>query len=41
METLRAEFLCEVSADLDTPQRIGATPHPTRVIVYVKGGRVE
>src|SRR5437879_13464667 len=41
MDTLRTEFLCEISADLETPQRIGATPHGTRLVVYVKGGAVE
>jgi hypothetical protein len=41
MDTLRTEFLCDLTADLDTPQRVGATPHGTRVIVYVKGGVVE
>jgi hypothetical protein len=41
MDTLRTDFLCEITADLETPQRIGATPHGTRVVVYVKGGLVE
>ena len=41
MDTLRTDFLCELTADLETPQRIGATPHGTRVVVYVKGGLVE
>jgi hypothetical protein len=30
-----------MSVDLETPQRFGATPHGTRVIVYAKGGRVD
>jgi len=41
VETRRPDFLCELSADPETPQRIGMTPHGARVVVYVKGGRVE
>jgi uncharacterized protein DUF3237 len=41
MDTLRSEFLCDMSVDLETPQRFGATPHGTRVIVYAKGGQVD
>ena len=41
MDTLRTDFLCDLTADLEIPQRIGATPHGTRVIVHVKGGLVE
>ena len=41
MDTLRTEFLCELSADLEAPQQIGATPHGTRRIIYVKGGAFE
>jgi hypothetical protein len=41
MDTLRTEVLCELSADLEAPQQIGATPHGTRRIIYVKGGAFE
>ena len=40
METLKTEFLCELSADLEAPQQIGATPPGTRRIICVKGGSV-
>src|SRR5437016_2046721 len=41
MDTLQAEFLCQVNADLEAPQQIGTTPHGTRRIIYVKGGYFE
>ena len=41
MDTLRSEYLCDMSVDLETPQRFGATPHGTRVIVYAKSGQVD
>jgi hypothetical protein len=40
MDTLKTQFLCELSADLEAPLQIGATPHGTRRIIYVKGGSV-
>ena len=39
MDTLKTEFLCELSSDLEAPQQIGATPRGTRHIIYVKGVR--
>jgi hypothetical protein len=41
MDTLKTEFLCELSADLEAPQQIGTTPRGTRHIIYVKGGAFE
>jgi len=41
MADLKAEFLCDVSVDLESPQVIGATPHGMRQIFYLKGGTVE
>lgn len=41
MADLKAEFLCDVSVDLESPLVIGATPHGIRQIFYVKGGTVE
>ena len=41
MEALNAEFLFEVSVDLEQPQSVGATPHGSRQIFYVKGGSFE
>jgi hypothetical protein len=41
MANLDAEFMCDVSVDLESPQVIGATPHGVRQIFYVKGGTVE
>src|SRR3990167_9281909 len=41
MTDLKAEFLFEVSVDLEPPQDIGATPHGLRRIYYVKGGTFE
>jgi hypothetical protein len=41
MDALEAELLFELSADLEAPQQVGATPHGTRRIVYVKGGAFE
>src|SRR6266571_11992 len=38
MEALKSEFLCELNADLEVPQDIGATPHGTRRIIYVRKG---
>lgn len=38
MESLKAEFLLDLNADLEVPQDIGPTPHGNRRIVYVKGG---
>ena len=38
MDTLKAEFLCDLTADLEAAQQVGATPHGTRRILYVKGG---
>src|SRR3990172_7009050 len=41
MTDLKAEFLFEVSVDLEAPQSVGATPHGNRQIYYVKGGTFE
>jgi hypothetical protein len=41
MADVKAEFLCEVSVDLEEPQIVGATPHGFRQIYYVKGGTFE
>ena len=41
MDSLQAEFLCDLNADLEAPQLIGTTPRGTRRIVYVKGGTFE
>jgi hypothetical protein len=41
MENFKAEHLCEISAELEEPQEIGATPHGIRRILYVKGGTFE
>ena len=38
METLKTDFLCDLSADLEVPQDIEITPRGTRRIIYVKGG---
>ena len=38
MLELRSEYLCELVADLDDPQEIGATPHGIRMIYPVLGG---
>lgn len=38
---IKTEFLCELSADLEQPLELGATPHGTRTIVYAKGGTFE
>jgi hypothetical protein len=40
VDTLKAEFLFDLSADLEVPQEIGATPHGIRRIIYVQGGTV-
>ena len=43
MSEVKTEFLCELTADIDWEGMIdvGATPHGTRQIVYVKGGTFE
>jgi Protein of unknown function (DUF3237) len=43
MPELKTEFLCTVSAYVDWRQVIdvGVTPHGTRQIVYIKGGKFE
>ena len=41
MQELKSELLCELTADLDDPQEIGATPHGVRMIVPVIGGTVK
>ena len=38
MAELKSELLFEISADLETAQEIGATPHGTRRIISVTGG---
>jgi hypothetical protein len=38
MTELKSEFLYEVSADLEEPLEVGATPHGVRRIYGVKGG---
>jgi len=40
MLELEYEFLCEVIANLDTPQIVGSGPYGVRRIVPVKGGTI-
>ena len=41
IDNFKAENLCELSAELEEPRDIGATPHGARRIYYIKGGTFE
>lgn len=41
MAELKSEILFELRVDLAEPQEVGATPHGTRLVIYVRGGSFE